>query len=222
MSLDDDLDTLYRNRFAAEARFRVEMWQLLYEEFFSRYIPPDGTFVELGAGYCELVNAVRAEHRVAVDLNPDAARYAQEGVRVLTTSSTDLSALADGSVRTVFASNFFEHLTRADIRTTMAEVRRVLEPAGRFLILQPNIRFCARDYWMFFDHITPLDDRSLTEALDLTGFEVTECITRFLPYTTKGRLPSSLALLRLYLRLRPAWRLLGQQSFVVARPRPRS
>jgi SAM-dependent methyltransferase len=218
MPLDDDLDALYRNRFAAEASFRAGMWAVLYEDFLARYIDPAGTFVELGAGYCDLVNVVRAERRVAVDLNPDTKRYAAPGVEVVTASATDLSALDTGSVRTVLASNFFEHLERDAIRATMAEVRRVLEPDGRLLVLQPNIRFCAKDYWMFFDHVTPLDDRSLTEALELSGFRVAECITRFLPYTTKGRLPNSLGLLRLYLRLRPAWRLFGQQSFVVAVP----
>ena len=39
-------------------------------------------------------------------------------------------------------------------------------------MLQPNIRYCARDYWMYFDHITPVDDRALAEAFNATGFHV--------------------------------------------------
>jgi len=60
------------------------------------------------------------------------------------------------------------------------------------MILQPNIRFCFKDYWMFFDHITPLDDRSLSEVLDGNGLKVVECKPRFLPYTTKSKLPKSI------------------------------
>ncbi|MEP6599166.1 MAG: SAM-dependent methyltransferase [Actinomycetota bacterium] len=71
----------------------------------------------------------------------------------------------------------------------------------------------------FFDHITPIDDRALAEALVASGFEVQKTIPRFLPYTTKGRLPSGPALVRLYLRLPIAWRVLGAQAFMVARSR---
>ena len=84
------------------------------------------------------------------------------------------------------------------------------------MILQPNIRYCYRDYWMFFDHITPLDHHSLAEALETSGFRVVQSIARFLPYTTKSNLPKSRALVKAYLRLPVAWRLFGQQAFVVA------
>jgi SAM-dependent methyltransferase len=117
-----------------------------------------------------------------------------------------------------FASNFFEHLTREDIVATMREVARVLKPTGHFLILQPNIRFCARDFWMFFDHITPLDQYSLAEALEISGFRVVRTIVRFLPFTTKSRLPKSLFMVRLYLRLPLLWRFFGQQTFAIAVP----
>ncbi len=99
------------------------------------------------------------------------------------------------------------------------EVRRILRRDGRFLVLQPNIRYCKEDYWQFFDHITPLCERSLTEALETSGFDVPYVLGRFLPFTTQGRLPNSVMLLRLYLKLRPLWRIFGQQSFFIATPR---
>jgi hypothetical protein len=92
----------------------------------------------------------------------------------------------------------------------------VLKPGGRLLILQPNVRYCAKNYWQFFDHITPVDDRALCEALVVTGFTVQTCVPRFLPYTTKSKLPARTALVRLYLRVRPAWRIFGAQAFIVA------
>jgi len=41
---------------------------------------------------------------------------------------------------------------------------------------------------------------------------------RFLPFTTKSRLPNSLFLVRLYLQIPLLWRIFGQQTFVVAEP----
>ena len=70
---------------------------------------------------------------------------------------------------------------------------------------------------MFFDHVTPIDDRALVEALEINGFEVLRVIARFLPFTTKSRLPRALPLVRLYLRLPQAWQLIGQQPFILSR-----
>jgi len=127
-----------------------------------------------------------------------------------------MNDVPNNSVDMVFASNLFEHLTREEIIATFREVYRVLAPGGRFMVLQPNIRFCAKDYWMFFDHVTPIDDRAFVEALEINGFEILEIIERFLPYTTKSHLPKSLFLIRAYLRLRVFWRFFGQQSFILS------
>ncbi len=75
-----------------------------------------------------------------------------------------MTRFADATVDRVFISNFFEHIPREAIVSTLTEARRVLKPDGRLLVLQPNVRYCAKDYWMFFDHITPVDDRALAEA----------------------------------------------------------
>jgi SAM-dependent methyltransferase len=214
-----DVQTIYQRRFADMLAFRRRMWDVLCREFFQRHVPPDATVVEIGAGYCEFINHIRAGRKIAVDLNPDTRVHAGPDVTVITSSTAHVPSLADGTADIVFASNFLEHLSREDILATLREVRRLLKPGGRFLILQPNIRYCKEDYWQFFDHITPLCERSLTEALETTGFEVVYCLGRFLPFTTQGRLPNSIGLLKLYLKLRPAWRIFGQQSFFIATPR---
>jgi SAM-dependent methyltransferase len=120
-------------------------------------------------------------------------------------------------VDVVFASNFFEHLpSKEAFLQTLQEIRRVLRSGGRLLILQPNIRFLNGEYWDFLDHHIPLTDRTLVEALLCTGLRPVEVVPRFLPYTTKSRLPSHPALVRLYLRVPLAQRLLGKQAWVVA------
>ena len=69
---------------------------------------------------------------------------------------------------------------------------------------------------MFFDHVTPVDDRALCELLATIGFRIKFVLPRFLPYTTKSTLPKSLMLLKIYLRIPMLYKIFGGQAFVVA------
>jgi ubiquinone/menaquinone biosynthesis C-methylase UbiE len=217
-SESESLQTLYAARFAGEGVARSDIWQVLCADFFQHWVPPGATVLDLAAGHCEFINNIVAGRRIAIDLNPELATRAGAGVETHIARSDKLGPIADGSVDVVFCSNFFEHITRDAILATLTEARRVLAPGGRFLLLQPNVRYCARDYWQFFDHITPVDDRAMMEAFTMTGYRVTKNVPRFLPYTTKSRLPSGPALVRLYLKVPLAWRVLGAQAFMVAEP----
>lgn len=212
------LRALYHNRFSGEAEQRSDIWEVLCRDFFQKWVPTDSVVLDVAAGHCEFINNIRAGRKIAVDLNPDVEMRAAAGVETHVCRSDDMAVLGDASVDRVFISNFFEHVPREVILSTLSEVRRVLKPSGRLLILQPNVRYCAKDYWMFFDHITPVDDRALVEALAHTGYSVEKILPRFLPYTTKSRIPSGPALVKVYLRFPLAWRFMGAQAFVVARP----
>lgn len=216
----DYLSATYEARFSdVELRNKQVLWSVLCEAEFQKYVPENGTVLDLGAGYCEFVNVIHAARRIAVDLNPDTAAFAAEGVEVITTSSDDMSEVTDGTVDTVFTSNFFEHLpdTEALLRT-LEECHRVLRPGGTIVVLMPNIRNLPGAYWDYLDHHLALTQHSLSEALGLSGFEVTRVEPRFLPYTVRGsRLPVSRLTIRAYLSFKPAWLVLGKQMLVVAR-----
>lgn len=217
-----DVESIYKRRFSPDIEFRQNMWDLLCRDFFQKYIPEDSVILEIGAGYCEFINHICAKKKIAIDMNPDVKTFANSDVETIISGSEKMDSLADGSVNLVFASNFFEHLTRDSIVATIREVNRVLSPNGQFIILQPNIRFCSKDYWMFFDHITPIDDRALVEVLEVNQFDTLLNIPRFLPYTTKSALPKSLFLIKMYLKIRFAWNFFGQQALVITRKRNQS
>ena len=113
-------------------------------------------------------------------------------------------------------SNYLEHLDSGDAVIEQLRVAaQLLRPGGRVIVLQPNIRLVGAHYWDFIDHRVALTERSVLEAAELAGLRTSELITRFLPYSTKGRLPAHPALVRAYLSFRPAWRLMGKQTLYV-------
>jgi hypothetical protein len=52
--------------------------------------------------------------------------------------------------------------------------------------------------------------------VEMVGFKVLQVWPRFLPYTTRSKIPQHPMLVRLYLRFPPAWRVLGGQTWLVA------
>lgn len=213
-----ELTSLYRHRFTErDLETKREMWQVLAKRVFQQYLPPAGTVVDLGAGNCELVNSLVAARRVAVDLNPDTIECAEAGVEVLLTPSEDLSSLDNESVDAVFTSNFFEHLPNKNaLLRTLEEAHRILRPGGRIVVLMPNIRYLPGRYWDYFDHHLPLTHLSLSEGLELAGFEVQRVVPRFLPYTVKDSpFRVSAFMVRAYLAMPIVWPILGRQMLVV-------
>lgn len=209
---------IYRHRFSEEERvFKSALWKLLCCNFFQRYIPEKAVVLDLGAGYCEFINNIQAAKKFAVDINVETKNFAGQGVTVYNARADRLEMFSDNSFDVVFVSNFFEHIpTKEQISQILKEVYRILKPGGLFLVLQPNIKYLASDYWDFFDHYTPLSHISMCEALTINDFKVIECLPRFLPYTTKTALPKSLVLVKLYLKIPLMWRFLGRQMFIVA------
>lgn len=214
-----DALTLYAHRFdPAERAAKARLWAVLCADFFQDYVRPSDAVLDLGAGFCEFINHIQCATRYAVDGNPQIAALAAPGVAAHCGRADRLDWLPDGAVDVVFASNFFEHLPdSAALLAVLAEARRVLRPDGRLLILQPNIRYAYREYWDFLDHHLALSHVSMVEALALAGFRADEVRPRFLPFSTKSALPQWAWLVRLYLRLPLAQRLLGKQMFVLAR-----
>jgi len=91
----------------------------------------------------------------------------------------------------------------------------MLEEGGEVWILTPNIRYTGAKYWDFYDHITPVTEKSLIEQAELAGYKVRICIPKFLPFTTKSRFPQAQWIVRLYLKLMPlSGKIFGEQSFL--------
>lgn len=213
----DDLMQLYRVRFSAKERERKDaVWKVLCEHFFQRYVPRESTVLELASGYGEFLRHIRAAKKLAVDLNPEAERFVPAGAEFHLRGADDLSCFGDASVDVCFSSNFFEHLPSKEIMDrVLKEALRVLRPGGVYVAMQPNLRYAPGEYWDYYDHVLPLTHLSCREAFEKAGFTVQELIDRFVPFSTSSKLPQHPALVRLYLSVPLAWRVLGRQFVIV-------
>jgi ubiquinone/menaquinone biosynthesis C-methylase UbiE len=218
MELIDFLARLYDKRFnEQEKKERLLVWKTICERFLQKYISENASVLDIGAGYGEFINHIRCKEKYAVDLNDKCRDFLNSDVRFFKCPSSALSFLPDRAIEVVFMSNFSEHLrSKQELVDTFIEARRVLASGGKLLILGPNIRYAYQRYWDFFDHHIPLSERGVCEALRAIDFKIEQVIPRFLPFTTKSRLPKNSLAVRLYLKLPFIWPILGRQMFIVA------
>lgn len=214
-----EVQRLYRLRFSLRDRRRKdEVWRVIVEDFLQAWIRSGDHVLDVGCGHGEFLNHVRCARRIGVDLNPDAAGELRDGIEFHPGDVRDLSFLPDASVDVAFTSNLLEHLaSKRDVEGLLREVKRVLKPGGHLIALGPNLRFLPGTYWDYWDHLVPITDRSLLELLLNLGFETVDCLPKFLPYTTRSTIPKAAWLVRLYLRVPVAWRILGRQFLIRVR-----
>jgi 2-polyprenyl-3-methyl-5-hydroxy-6-metoxy-1,4-benzoquinol methylase len=214
--IDDNLKNLYHIRFNKELPRRNKLWRVLTGSFFQQYVNKSDAVMDIGGGYCEFINNIACQKKYVVDLNEDILKFAAQDVEVYNKPLSEIVPLLRSSIDVIFMSNFLEHLKSKDeMLSVLMEVFSIVKPGGRVMILQPNIRYAYKVYWDFFDHHIPLSDKSVLEALSITGFIVDRVVPRFLPYTTKSRIPQWAFLIKVYLKMPVFWKIMGKQMFIV-------
>ena len=207
---------LYGRRFTeADARSKDAVWAVI-AEYLQRYVVPDAPLLDLACDRGYFVRHIAAPEKWATDVRDVSGELPRDVGFVQADGLQLRTSLPPAHFGTVFMSNYLEHLpSNAAVREQLAVVLDLLRPRGRIVVLQPNIRVVGGAYWDFIDHTVPLTDRSLVEAAESAGFHTLHVVVRFLPYTTKSRLPQSPALVRAYLRFPLIWRVLGGQTLYV-------
>ncbi len=214
---ESDLSRIYAQRFAANLDYRKRVWRVLIDSFFQRYVPQDATVLDLGCGYGEFINQIKAGPKYAMDLNPDAPRYLSAGVEFIQQDCSQPWVIEKDSLDVIFTSNFFEHLPdKAALGRTLDQAHQALRKGGQLIAMGPNAKLVPGAYWDFWDHYIPLTESSLGEALENRGFRIRRKEPAFLPYTMAGKRPVPLPLIRIYLALPMLWSLIGKQFLAVA------
>ncbi len=213
-----DLVALYRYRFPpATQKSRQEMWDVLCEIVFQQYIGPRDTVMDIGGGYGEFLHAIACGKKIMVDPNANRRLLAADRIVVLPIVAQRIPARYNNTMQCVFASNVLEHMqTKDDVFAVIAKSYAVLVPGGKMIIMGPNIDLVGNRYWDFLDHRVAVNGKSMCEGVAAAGFIINTYVKRFLPYTTKGLLPTNPLFLRWYLSIPPAFRPFAGQSLIVA------
>lgn len=213
------LPEIYDARFdEREVSTKDAVWREIVR-YLQRYIDADSPVLDIACDRGHFIRWAQGSERWATDIR-DVHEALPSDVKFVQSSGLELaSVLPSDYFGSVFMSNYLEHLDSSDaVMDQLRVARQLLRPGGRVIILQPNIRLVGGRYWDFIDHKVALTERSLLEAAELAGLRTVDLVTRFLPYSTKGRLPGHPWLVRAYLQFRPAWLLLGRQTLYVGGP----
>jgi SAM-dependent methyltransferase len=216
---NQQLSALYKIRFSdSELPRKNAIWKIICQDFLQTFVSPSDTLLDIASGYGEFINNINCKRKISVDLNADTKDFLSKEIEFHNISATQISDLSSEGIDVIFTSNFLEHLpNKAVLDELLKESFKTLRPGGKFLILGPNLKYLAADYWDFYDHHLGLTHLSLCEALQLSGFSIDQCVDKFLPYTTQGSLPTHPLLVKIYLKVPVVWRILGKQFFIVAR-----
>ncbi len=213
-----DLDLVYGQRFTDEHAMRKEgVWREVCR-YLQRFVVPDAPVLDVACDRGHFIRNIRATEKWATDVR-DVSHHLTSGIHFVRCDGPTMDGVLPADhFGTIFLSNYLEHLHSAsEIMRQLTAAHVTMRTSGRLIVLQPNIRLIGPAYWDFLDHHKALTERSLCEAIEASGFTVERLITRFLPFTTKARLPQAPPLVRLYLALPPVWRVLGKQTLCVAR-----
>lgn len=215
--MTESLENVYRRRFDdAEAAQKHALWRAIGRHL-QRYVDEDSTVLDLACDRGYFIENITAKERWASDIR-DVSGYLSDEIKFVQADGLTLDrVLPNATFDVVFMSNYLEHLPSGDdVVEQFRVVSALLRPGGAVIVLQPNVRLLGGAYWDFIDHSVALTERSLAEAAELAGLHTTTVIKRFLPYTTKSRLPKGPIVVRAYLAIRPAWYILGKQTLYVA------
>lgn len=193
-----EADKYYSTRFIFD-KGRTKVWRAI-NEYLQRFIPTDATVLDIGCGYADFINGIKANKKYAIDLNPDVAQYiASEDTTFIAQSILVELEVPDSSLDVVFASNLFEHFDDAELEVLINNIKSKLKPNGKLILIQPNIYYAYRNYWDDYTHKKAFSHVSLANFLESHGFNITCSKKQFIPFSLKSRLPKSYWLTKAYL-----------------------
>jgi len=179
---------------------RSLLWEVLAKEYFQKLVSENDCVLDLGAGYGDFINNIKAGKKIAVDHWSGTKKYLNDDVEYINTSLSDLRKIKDNSIDLVLASNVFEHLTHVELKQCLDQLINKMRKNGLIVILQPNFKYAYKNYFDDYTHKSIFTEIGLVDFLKSFGFELVECKKKFLPLTIKSKFPVIPLLIKIYIR----------------------
>src|SRR5438552_19004400 len=130
-----ELEKIYSVRFAGLEAYRDKVWHVLVNEFFSRWIKPEHSVLDLGCGYCEFINNVTSAEKFAMDLNPSARSRVSPETGFIEQDCSAPCPLPEDSLDVVFS------VTSLNI---FRQRRRCRRPCSRHIVASNRAHISSR------------------------------------------------------------------------------
>jgi ubiquinone/menaquinone biosynthesis C-methylase UbiE len=193
---------------------RTVLWETLVNSYFQKLVHPNDTVIEIGAGYCDFINNIKASRKIAIDIWSELPDYANKDVECIVGDVEEVARLEDESLDFVFASNIFEHIEAKKLTTFIEVLRKKIKVGGSICILQPNYKLAFKEYFDDYTHVSIWTDQSLADFLASHKFNVKYVKAGFLPLSIKSKLPVIPLMIKIYLAL--PFKPLAKQMLIIA------
>jgi len=197
------MNQLYDDYFSARFEFdpkRKNVWKAICGDIQKRFIPDNSVVLDVGCGYGDFINQIKAQKKIAVDL-ADSQKYLDKDVVFHQTEVSDLSMIEQDSVDVIFCSNLLEHIPKNEISDVLNSFRGILRETGKLVLIQPNFARAMKHYFDDYTHVAIYTDESLCGLLKAHDFSITCRKAGYLPFSMKSLLPKSYWLTKAFLSL---------------------
>ena len=210
-----DYEALYKHRFKdVDQNERNKVWGVISQYITSLAGSPIRV-LDPACGLGEFINFCPSEEKWAADLGMDGTALSPD-IKFLSGAFLDID-LPDDYFDLIYLSNVLEHLpSQISVNEFLVHARKKLRTGGVLIVMGPNFKYCADEYFDCADHTTILTHVAVEEHLAAAGLETNLVVARFLPYSFRSRLPSYKITTRLYLSLPIVWKILGKQFLLVS------
>ncbi len=208
-------DRIYEYRFKDVDREKKLMtWKCIAEFIYKKLGKPE-RMLDPAAGDCEFINQIPSPERWAVDMSEITPKMAQPNIKVITGNNLEV-ALPENYFDGIFISNFLEHLhNQEQVAAFLERMYKAVKKGGRIAIMGPNFKYTYKYYFDFADHCVLLSEGGVAEHLYGAGFNPIEVHPKFLPLSFKSRLPVNEFLVKTYLNMPFAWKIMGKQFLLI-------
>lgn len=195
--MSDNNKNYHKTRFKFDPG-RALVWRAI-TEYLQPYVGLDKAVLDLGSGYGDFINLIKAKKKFALDVSPAVKDYIGKEVTFINKPSTSLEEIPSSSIDVVFSSNLLEHLDRVELVETMKGVKRCIKNGGVLILIGPNYHYAYKNYFDDYTHKSIFTHITLIDLMYEYGFKSVKSVPRFLPLSLKSRLPKSYLLTKLYI-----------------------